>query len=40
MDTVYNFVPVELVDKVLDAHGGITDADFSNDRTGKWRDAK
>ncbi len=36
-DTVYAYVPVELVDKVLDAHGGITGADFSNDQTGKWR---
>ena len=36
-DTVYAYVPVKLMDKVLDAHGGITDADFSNDRTGKWR---
>ena len=36
-DTVYAYVPVELVDKVLDAHGGITGADFLNDHTGKWR---
>lgn len=36
-DTVYAYVPVELVDKVLEAHGGITDADFSNDQAGKWR---
>lgn len=35
-DTVYSFVPVELVDKVLDTHGGITGADFSNDKAGKW----
>lgn len=39
-DTVYAYVPAELVDKVLDAHGGITGADFSNDGLGKWRDAK
>ena len=39
-DTVYNFVPVELVDKVLDAHGGIAGADFSNDRAGKWREGQ
>lgn len=39
-DTIYGNVPVELVDKVLDAHGGITGADFSNDGLGKWRDTK
>lgn len=31
-DTVYNYVPTTLVDKVLEAHGGITGADFSNDQ--------
>ena len=36
-DTVYAYVPVELVDKVLKAHGGITGADFINDKAGKWR---
>lgn len=36
-DTVYNYVPVTLVDEVFEAHGGIAGADFSNDRTGKWR---
>lgn len=36
-ETIYGSVPVELVDKVLEAHGGITGADFSNDRAGKWR---
>lgn len=36
-DTVYNYVPTTLVDKVLEAHGGITDANFSNDQAGKWR---
>lgn len=35
-DTVYAYVPVELVDKVLDAHGGITDADFSNGMSETW----
>lgn len=39
-DTVYNYVPVTLVDKVLEAHGGIAGADFSNDRTGKWREGR
>ena len=39
-DTVYAYVPVELVDKVLEAHGGITGADFSNDQAGKWRAEK
>lgn len=36
-DTVYGNVPVKLMDKILDAHGGITGVDFSNDITGKWR---
>lgn len=36
-DTVYGNVPVKLMDKILDAHGGITGADFSNDITEKWR---
>lgn len=36
-ETIYGSVPVELVDKTLEAHGGITGADFSNDRAGKWR---
>ena len=36
-ETVYSNVPVELVDKVFEAHGGIVGADFSNDATGKWR---
>lgn len=35
-DTVYAYVPVELVDKVLEAHGGITDADFSNGMSETW----
>lgn len=35
-DTVYAHVPVGLVDKVLEAHGGITGADFSNDKAEKW----
>ena len=39
-DTVYNYVPTTLVDKVLEAHGGITGADFSNDQAGKWRAEK
>lgn len=38
--TVYSYVPVELVDKVLEAHGGIAGADFSNDATGKWREGR
>lgn len=36
-DTVYGYVPVELVDGVLAKHGGIVDADFSNDRAGFWK---
>lgn len=36
-ETVYAYVPVELVDKVLEAHGGITGADFSNNRPENWR---
>ena len=35
--TVYAAVPVELVDRVLQKHGGIVGADFSNDQAGKWR---
>lgn len=35
-DTVFAFVPVELVDKLLEKHGGIVGADFSNDCAGKW----
>lgn len=35
-DTVYGYVPVELVDEVLVKHGGIVGADFSNDRGGFW----
>lgn len=29
-ETVYGFVPVEVVDSVLEKHGGIAEADFSN----------
>lgn len=36
--TVYGFVPVKLVDEVLTKHGGIVDADFSNDGAGFWED--
>jgi carbonic anhydrase/acetyltransferase-like protein (isoleucine patch superfamily) len=36
-DTVYGYVPVELVDGVLAKHGGIVGADFSNDRAGFWK---
>lgn len=39
-DTVYGYVPVELVDGVLAKHGGIVDADFSNDRAGVWGEAE
>lgn len=37
-DTVYGYVPVDLVDKVLEKHGGIVGADFSNDKAGFWED--
>lgn len=39
-DTVYGYVPVELVDGVLAKHGGIVDADFSNDMAGFWSEAE
>lgn len=29
-ETVYNFVPVEIVDKMFEKHGGIVGAEFSN----------
>lgn len=36
LDTVYSFVPVDLVDAVLEKHGGIVGADFTNDCSRKW----
>ena len=36
--SVYDFVPVKLVDEVLTKHGGIVGADFSNDGAGFWED--
>lgn len=36
-ETVYAAVPVELVDRVLQKHGGIIGADFSNVLAGMWR---
>lgn len=36
--TLYGFVPVKLVDEVLEKHGGIVGADFSNDEAGFWED--
>ena len=38
--TVYGFVPVSLVDAVLEKHGGIVGADFSNDQSGEWRECE
>lgn len=38
--SVFGCVPVEIVDRLLDAHGGIIGTDFSNDGAGKWRDKK
>lgn len=35
-DTVFAFVPVEVVDKLINKHGGIVGADFSNDQAKKW----
>lgn len=35
--SVYCFVPVDLVDSVLQKHGGIVGTDFSNDRAGYWK---
>lgn len=35
---VFAYVPVDVVDKVLNDHGGIAGADFSNDCAGKWAD--
>lgn len=41
-ETVYGNVPVELVDEVIKAHGGIAGADFSNVKSEAWEgyDAK
>lgn len=36
--TVYAYVPVSVVDKVLQKHGGIVGADFSNDQAGYWKE--
>lgn len=36
-DSVYYYVPVELVDFILNKHGGIESADFSNDKVGEWK---
>lgn len=38
-DTVYGHVPVEIVDKALEKHGGIAGADFSNCGS-EWEDGK
>lgn len=35
-NTVYGFVPVSVIDKVLEKHGGIVGADFSNDHAKRW----
>ena len=40
IDTVYGYVPVELVNKVIEKHGGICEKDFvmdklKNDRTSR-----
>lgn len=35
-ETVYNFVPVEIVDKLFEKHGGIVGADFSNVSLDMW----
>ncbi len=40
LETVYAYVPVALVDSVLEKHGGIVGADFSNDQAGRWRDVQ
>lgn len=39
-DTVFAFVPVDLVDMICAKHGGIVGADFSNDHSGQWVDLK
>lgn len=36
LDTVYAYVPTEIVDEVLKKHGGIIGADFGNDMSRKW----
>lgn len=38
-DTVYGYVPVEVVDKALKKHGGIAGADLSNCGS-EWEDGK
>lgn len=35
-DSVYGYVPVELVDYIMNKHGGIIGADYSNDHNGDW----
>ena len=39
-DTVYGYVPVELVDSVMEKHGGIVGADFSNDHARLWEEGE
>lgn len=36
LDTVYAYVPVEIVDAVLEKHGGIAGPDFSNGTDRDW----
>lgn len=38
-DTVYSYVPVDVVDRMLEKHGGIVGADFSNDQAGLWKES-
>ena len=40
LETVYGYVPVGIVDAVLEKHGGIVGADFSNDQAGYWKGCK
>lgn len=37
-NTVYGYVPVDIVDALLQKHGGIVGADFSNDHAGCWEE--
>lgn len=36
--TVYGYVPVALVDSVMEKHGGIVGVDYSNDHAGLWKE--
>ena len=36
LDTVYAYVPVEIVDAVMEKHGGIAGPDFSNGTDRDW----